>query len=218
VAIPHTIQFVFLEGVFRDPTDEEETDLWPWALTYHVRIDANTGGEIDPAKLELLATAKMNNVGSGGLFTGMGSGMVCTRRGAVNLLTETAVEIVEDVQMQIAPNQAICAPQTSLFILGRTDSLSHQTRKWMPGIQRSFLQDDVPKWKLTGFPPSANLRQWCAQQLQEQNYFGVGLGEDIVWDPVNETVRRIREIVVQEWPRTIRARVNSAKPEWVEVG
>lgn len=217
MAINPKLNFVWVKGVYRDPLAAEEVDLWDWAQVWHVNVGVKTGGQVDPDKLDLLATDKMNLLASGGLFGGMAAGMICTSRGAVNLLTEEGSEVVEDVDMQVGDFLPSCSPQSALLVVGTGEAMGHQTRKWIPGIRRDALEERVGRWK---HPPDGfgdNLMQWAGGLIKPRNYFGLGPGFDVIWSPSTETARTITTIRCQVWPRTIRQRSNDAESEWVHI-
>lgn len=220
MAIPAGLNRVWVEGVYRDPDDPNEVDLWSWAQVFHVDVTSTNPNFPEPLDMQGLGNGKMNLYASGGLFSGLSKGMICTSRGAVNLLTEVSGEIVEDVDLQVIPNLACCSPQSSILLIGRTQTLGRQTRKWVPGIRRDALEDLVPKWKV---PPDGfgdNLVNWLANLLRPRIYDApphVMIGEDVVWDAADEVMREIVEVRMQVWPRTIRQRTNDALSDSVIV-
>ena len=203
MAIPDRLIKVWLQGVYRDPSMTNEGDLWVWAQVFHLDADVRTGGAVDPTKLQQLANWKMSLYQGGGpLFTPVGNGMICTQRGALHVATGSEQIIENDVDLTAGAGADILPSAVCVFLFGRTDSLRHQTRKWVPGI-RADLWLPAENYYDTGENQlGVDFVAWSRTLLSPANVGTVGQISDVVWEPSTETMRPITNVQVEKYPRS----------------
>lgn len=211
MAIPDNIYKLEVTGHWEYQGGPVPVVRWPFALTWWVRSTEVTD---DPARLAQYANefAIWLIKGQAGVEF-VSDGTVVTKQRGIRLASEAFGEDLAPLAATLTAFRAV-PPQVALLVIGRTNVLGRQTRKWIPCISSGFLEGDQPRWNVS-VGGAGSLREWAWDGLTPKNAGpGVTL-TPVVWDPVAEEASDIMQVRLQAWPRTIRRRSLRAPDEWL---
>lgn len=212
-------RFAITGGHAEDPDEFFSPLLWEWTLVWHCQLTPDDAFGFNGEQTAVHLRDRLGNVGVQPQFRPFGRHQVVRRTDRAKVDGSFSGSTLENFILNPGNNVPSAAPQTALLVVGRTNALGTQTRKWISGLRRDLLGDPVPRW----FAPGAaqQLVAWAWQQLQDFQFVDVITGnpvevEHVCWDEVNEVTHPVTKILMQSWPRTQRRRSNAADPIWFE--
>ncbi len=199
--IPANLYKVELTGKWEDASGPVGIKLFEWALTWHVESTEVTD---DETRLRLMAvTWREYFLQTTQPSSFLASGTVCERARCIRMASERFGESVSDVRPQNPAPLRVLPAQVALLVIGRTQSLGRQTRKWLPCLTFGHMEFNRPVWNL--LPGPGSLNEWATGMLLPKPVAFETM-TPVVWDEQDEIARPITGILIARTPRTIRRR------------
>ena len=220
MAIPDGLFRLSWSGFYEDRIGHPGEHLWEWALVWHVLQDPLLGTDDDYEGIHLAFVQWARNSAVPAI-AGFMSQWTVIETAQVDHLADGMGWVESPVaDGEIGENlRAPVSPQSAILVIGQTQKLGRQTRKWLPCIDSSQLGERVGLPNAPGPPiwTRPELLDWAARSLSPRlNPLTLADITPVVYDPVGEVAEPITRIRVQRWPRTIRRRTNDASPLWYD--
>jgi len=211
MAAPARLYRISITGDWRwlpfDPEDRE----WDWVLVWWVQTNVQTFDPTEMLSMALTWSDWMEQPASPPPGKPIAHGTHVTQLTAQYPRFNIGFDLDVDQHIGAGSVSDVVPPQVSFLVLGRSETIGKQTRKWIPCCRREFMAPVIPKWSPAG-PNHDVLFNWGKEALQPRPVVGFpGITmTPVIYDEANEVIHSIREVVCATWPRTQRRRVLSA--------